>query len=577
MQHGWVEEGTPLVALDGESTVARLLPRGFHTNALSSKLPGALILPPNMPAAGRTISVQMAGGEFGGSLTTIENALLDEAITFQNTTEPAWKAFAGVVLKKGFSQVTTTLATCSLIANFPPRIGLIKGLPMTDPGYDKRSWISITGIVESEKGGAPQDTLDSFVSLYEGAAPASAEESVQAWLKGAVNRWCDGHAKDGDVRLVNWLLAKNLLPNRAEPGTPTAALLAEYRRVEAGIAFPRTVNSMDERGRPRAMYAINVRGNPDALGELVAPDFLSMFARRNEVAKSAGSGRLELAESLLRPDHPLTSRVYVNRVWHWIFGAGIVETPDDFGRLGGKPSHPELLDYLAREFMREGWSTKTLIRRLVLSETFQQSGAVTAAARERDPGNRLLHHYATRRLEAEGIRDALLAVSGRLDPQLYGRPIEPPRALADPQKRLLSGPLDGDGRRSLYLKMSIMAPPVFLTGFNLPDLKLPTGRRDVTNVPTQALTMLNDPFVSAMAKHWAAQLLKTTAASPEERLRAMFVQAYAREPLPIETQRWTAALADFATPGCNELMQDEAAWAQLAHAIFNTKEFIYYR
>jgi hypothetical protein len=122
-----------------------------------------------------------------------------------------------------------------------------------------------------------------------------------------------------------------------------------------------------------------------------------------------------------------------------------------------------------------------------------------------------------------------------------------------------------------------MAPPVFLTGFNLPDLKLPTGRRDVTNVPTQALTMLNDPFVSAMAKHWAAQLLKTTAASPEERLRAMFVQAYAREPLPIETQRWTAALADFATPGCNELMQDEAAWAQLAHAIFNTKEFIYYR
>jgi hypothetical protein len=413
--------------------------------------------------------------------------------------------------------------------------------------------------------------------LYERAAPASAEESVQAWLKGAVNRWCDGHAKDGDVRLVNWLLAKNLLPNRAEPGTPTAALLAEYRRVEAGIAFPRTVNSMDERGRPRAMYAINVRGNPDALGELVAPDFLSMFARRNEVAKSAGSGRLELAESLLRPDHPLTSRVYVNRVWHWIFGAGIVETPDDFGRLGGKPSHPELLDYLAREFMREGWSTKTLIRRLVLSETFQQSGAVTAAARERDPGNRLLHHYATRRLEAEGIRDALLAVSGRLDPQLYGRPIEPPRALADPQKRQLSGPLDGDGRRSLYLKMSIMAPPVFLTGFNLPDLKLPTGRRDVTNVPTQALTMLNDPFVSAMAKHWAAQLLKTTAASPEERLRAMFVQAYAREPLPIETQRWTAALADFATPGCNELMQDEAAWAQLAHAIFNTKEFIYYR
>jgi hypothetical protein len=125
--------------------------------------------------------------------------------------------------------------------------------------------------------------------------------------------------------------------------------------------------------------------------------------------------------------------------------------------------------------------------------------------------------------------------------------------------------------------MSIMAPPVFLTGFNLPDLKLPTGRRDVTNVPTQALTMLNDPFVSAMAKHWAGQLLETTSATPDERVRAMFVQAFAREPLPSETQRWTAALADFATPGSSDAMHDEAAWAQLAHAFFNTKEFIYYR
>jgi hypothetical protein len=578
MQQGWVEDGTPLIALEGEKVVARLLPRGYHTNALSSKLAGALILPPNQPAAGRTISVKMAGGEFGGSLVTIENAILDEAVAFQKSAEPAWKSFAGVKLAKGFSQVMTTLATADLNSNYPPRVGLIQGLPMTDPGYDKRSWISVTGIVESDKGGAPQETLDAFVSLYENPAPASPEEAVQclgAWLGGAVGRWCEGKPQDGDVRIVNWMIAKNLLPNHADSGTATA--LAEYRRAEARIAFPRTVNSMDERGRAKAEYPINVRGNPDAPGELVAPNFLQMFEGRNDVAQSAGSGRLELAESLLRPDHPLTSRVYVNRVWQWVFGTGIVETPDDFGRLGGKPSHPELLDYLAREFMREGWSTKTLVRRLVLSEAFRQGGTVSAAARERDPGNRLLHHYPTRRLEAEGIRDALLAVSGRLDPQLYGRPIEPPRALADPQKRLLAGPLDGRGRRSLYLKMSIMAPPVFLTGFNLPDLKLPTGRRDVTNVPTQALTMLNDPFVSAMAKHWAAQLLKTTHATPEERVRAMFVAAFTREPLPAETQRWTAALADFATPACSDPMRDEAAWAQLAHAFFNTKEFIYYR
>jgi hypothetical protein len=366
-----------------------------------------------------------------------------------------------------------------------------------------------------------------------------------------------------------------LLPNQSPR---TAALVAEYRLVEAGMAFPRTVNSMDERETARASYPLNVRGNVDVPGALVQPNFLRMFSGKNTVAASAGSGRLELAESLLQPEHPLTSRVYVNRVWQWVFGTGLVATPDDFGRLGDKPSNPELLDWLGREFVREGWSTtKSLVRRLVLSQTFRQSGLVSQAARERDPSNRLLHHYPTRRLEAEGIRDALLAVSGRLDPQLYGRPIAPPRSVEDDKKRLFSGPLDGLGRRSLYLQMSIMAPPVFLTAFNLPELKLPTGRRDVTNVPTQALTLLNDPFVSAMAKHWAAKLLQAPHAKPEDRVRAMFVQAFGREPQDDELSRWSAAARDFATPNGGALMQDEAAWAQLAHALFNTTEFLFYR
>jgi hypothetical protein len=282
-------------------------------------------------------------------------------------------------------------------------------------------------------------------------------------------------------------------------------------------------------------------------------------------------------ESLLHPEHPLTARVYVNRVWQWIFGTGLVATPDDFGRLGAKPSHPELLDYLAREFMREGWSTKKLVRRLVLSRTFRQSGAMSAAAREIDPANRLLHHYPTRRLEAEAIRDALLAVSGRMDPRLHGRPILPPRGVEDDKKRLFSGPLDGDGRRSLYLQMSIMDPPKFLVGFNLPDLKLPTGRRDVTNVPTQALALLNDPLVQALAKHWAARLSQGPETAVEGRIERMFIEAFGRAPDGVERQRWQAALQDLAASNSGELMKDENAWAHLAHAFFNTKEFIYYR
>src|SRR5690606_5172013 len=129
---------------------------------------------------------------------------------------------------------------------------------------------------------------------------------------------------------------------------------------------------------------------------------------------------------------------------------------------------------------------------------------VSAHAAAADPLNRFRHHYPTRRLEAEAIRDSLLAVSGRLNPQLYGRPINPQRLVEDAPKRLFSGPIDGNGRRSLYLEVSIMDRSKFLQSFNAPDPKLPTGRRDETNVPAQALVMLNDPLVLAMAEHWSS-------------------------------------------------------------------------
>jgi mono/diheme cytochrome c family protein len=578
MTHGWVPEATPLVALDGDAVLTRLLPRGYHTHALSSKLPGALHMPPQHLVAGNFASLRLAGGEFGGHLMMDENTFLNERVTFLNEVKPAWKTFGDTPLKNGVTRVTLDFTTASLNPNFPPRHGVAPGLPATDTGYDKHSWLSITGIVTHDAGGTPQDMLDAFTTLYTGPAPKTVEEAnarITAWLTGAVQRWCEERTQPGDGPVLDWLLANQMLPNKAEAGSPLAALVSEYRRVEQTIAFPRTVNSMDERSTAKAGLHFNVRGNVDSLGEVVMPDFLQMFAGRNDVAKSTGSGRLELAESLLHPEHPLTSRVYVNRVWQWIFGTGLVATPDDFGRLGDKPSHPELLDWLAREFIREAWSTKKLVRRLVLSETFRQSGTVTAAARERDPANRLRHHYPTRRLEAEGIRDALLAVSSRLDATLYGLPINPHRATELPTRYLFSGPLDGDGRRSLYLKMSIMAPPSFLTAFDLPDLKLPSGKRNVTNVPTQSLMMLNDPLVSTLAKHWATQLLKAPHATAEERVSAMFIQAFARAPQPAELQQWTAAARDFATTP--EILHDEAAWTQLAHALFNTQEFIHYR
>jgi hypothetical protein len=285
-----------------------------------------------------------------------------------------------------------------------------------------------------------------------------------------------------------------------------------------------------------------------------------------------------LAQLVASRENPLTGRVIVNRVWHWLFGSGLVATPDDFGRLGGEPSHPELLDWLATRFVDEGWSIKRLVRSIVLSQTWQQSGQVDVRAREIDPANRLLHHFSIRRLEAEEIRDQILTTSGRLDRRQGGPPIDPHRSNEDPQKRLFSGPLDGEGRRSIYTKITIMEPPRLLALFNQPTPKIPTGRRDVTNTPAQSLALLNDAFVAGQAEHWAARLVERTGDTASGRLEEMFRAALGRCPSVEEIARWTEALDDLAAlhrvaPG--ELLSSRPLWKDMAHAMFNLKEFIY--
>src|SRR5262249_20060755 len=155
------------------------------------------------------------------------------------------------------------------------------------------------------------------------------------------------------------------------------------------------------------------------------------------------------------------------------------------------------------QFVDNGWSMKRLIRRLVLTRAFQMANQPSNAAREIDPHNRLLQHYPARRMEAEAIRDAILTASGRLDPTLYGMSIPPFRGNANAGRRLFPGPLDGQGRRSIYIKNNLMEAPRFLSAFNFPGGKVTQGRRDVTNVPAQALALLNDPFVLQQAGVWA--------------------------------------------------------------------------
>jgi hypothetical protein len=285
-----------------------------------------------------------------------------------------------------------------------------------------------------------------------------------------------------------------------------------------------------------------------------------------------------LAEQIASAKNPLTARVLVNRVWHHLFGTGLVRTVDDFGHVGDLPSHPDLLDYLAAEFVEDGWSIKRLIRRLMLTKTFQLSSRPPEAAKEIDPTNRLLSHYPARRMEAEAIRDAILATSGRLDPVMFGMSVQPFREKEYADRRLFPGPLDGDGRRSIYIKNNLMESPKFLSAFNLPGGKVAQGRRDVTNVPAQALALLNDPFVLLQAGVWSKQLIERPDNSIADRVDAMFQAALSRPPTPEEQTRFEEAayrLCELHGISTGDVLTSRTVWKDLAHAVFNLQEFVY--
>ncbi|MBI2946275.1 MAG: DUF1553 domain-containing protein [Verrucomicrobia bacterium] len=291
-----------------------------------------------------------------------------------------------------------------------------------------------------------------------------------------------------------------------------------------------------------------------------------------------GSGRLQLAERIADSKNPLTARVMVNRVWKHLFGEGLVRTVDDFGQLGDKPSHPELLDYLAGQFMREDWSVKRLIRSIVLARTFQLSARPTLATREIDPQNRLLQHYPARRMEAEAIRDCILAVSGRLNPAMHGLSVQPYREKENADRRLFAGPLDGLGRRSVYVKVNLMETPKFLSAFNIAGGKMCQGRRDTANVPAQSLALLNDPFVLQQAQLWSSQLIGRSEDSVGARIEHMFEAALGRAATLSEKNRFTEAaerLAELRGLATEEILRSPEIWKDLAHAVFNLKEFIF--
>ncbi len=247
-----------------------------------------------------------------------------------------------------------------------------------------------------------------------------------------------------------------------------------------------------------------VRGNHKQLGPVVERRFLSAISAR-PLNPDNGSGRLELAQKITAPNNPLTSRVIVNRVWQHLLGRGIVESVDNFGVLGSRPSHPELLDHLASTFQAEGWSLKKLIRRIVLTRTYQMSSQPVAAGEKVDPRNELLHRARIKRLSGEAIRDSMLHISGQLDPTMFGPsiPIHLTNFMQGRGRPSESGPLDGGRRRSVYVavKRNFLSP--MMLAFDTPAPFNTIGRRTQSNVPAQALILMNDPFVVGQAEKWA--------------------------------------------------------------------------
>jgi hypothetical protein len=371
------------------------------------------------------------------------------------------------------------------------------------------------------------------------------------------------------ARLANWLLAHAGLFGSACPeGEEARAFLAEQAKIAARIRGQSRLCVAMMDGSPEDEYVF-IRGSHKARGETVPRRFLEALAGPAPLAVPRGSGRLELARQMTDPAvDPFLPRVMVNRVWHHLFGRGIVASTDNFGVLGERPTHPELLDFLADRFMREGWSVKKLIRALVLSSTYRMSSQPDEAADRVDPGNLLLHRMRLRRLEGEAIRDAMLAVSGRVVDRLYGPPVPVHlTAFQTGRGRPASGPLDGDGRRSVYLSVHRNFLSPFLLAFDTPSPFSTVGRRTVSNVPAQSLILLNDPFVHQQAQLWARRVLAEPGCA-RERISSMYQSAFARSP----TEAELSACVEFLQ---QRNLDDPAAWADLAHVLFNVKEFIF--
>ena len=318
-------------------------------------------------------------------------------------------------------------------------------------------------------------------------------------------------------------------------------------------ALAKTVKVMSVNERSDAAdWRIHLRGGIRNYGPYVKRGFLAVATPEGLSAKpdlsKGSSGRLQLAEWVVSPENPLTARVYVNRVWRHLFGRGIVRTTDNFGEMGERPTHPALLDHLASSFIADGWSTKKLIRSIMLSQTYQAAAMDTPDALETDPDNLLFSRQNRRRLEVEAIRDAMLVASGHIDLSVE----------------------NGFEKRSLFEKIDRNRIPEMFDVFDFPNPSLVSGNRNASTVPTQALFMMNNGFVLSEAKAAAIRILAVKSLDISQRIDLAYKSTLGRSPRADEKELAVAYLKE-QTLEVNE--QD--AWSGLLHGLFACLDFRY--
>ena len=370
------------------------------------------------------------------------------------------------------------------------------------------------------------------------------------------NIWLDAggplHADDANTE-------RQLLSDEEKPQLAAMRDELEQRKKSAPPQYP-VAHGVAGGGNAMPIY---IRGNVERKGDSALPGFLQILRRAEEAnggdpTKSPQSPkftRLDLADAICSPTNPLTARVIVNRVWQHHFGRGIVASASNFGLVGDRPTHPELLDTPAVRFVESGWSLKWLHRELMLSSVYRLSADQVTHNMGDDPDNRLLWRYTPRRLDVEAWRDSILAVSGRLDRTIGGPAVGPSEA--------------GHARRTLYGMVSRRDPDKMLIAFDFPDANVSSARREVTTVPQQQLFVLNSNFMIQSAEALAARLEKA-ASTDAQRIALAYQWAYARAPTPHEIQFNLKFLQVAAENRGDDRL---SAWGQLAQAILAANEF----